>query len=415
MRLVPLLFLLAAGMLAAGPVQAQALCQEGRVTVAGTTYACSRVDLLAHVPLERMRSGGGNDIWGWTDPLDGREYALAGTRSGTAFVDVTDPTAPRVLGKLPTATTNSTWRDIKVYRDHAFVVSEAPGHGLQVFDLTRLRGLDEDDFRDFAPDLVFHGPPGNTLGSAHNIAINEDTGFAYVVGARAQVGTAPACNTGLYMIDIRDPRAPHFAGCFSEDGYTHDVQCVAYAGPDARYAGREICFASNEDTVTIVDVTDKAAPRMLYRLAYPTPAYTHQGWLTEDQRYFIANDELDEQNIGFPGTRTLFFDVADLENPSFLFAHFNAENTIDHNLYVRGGYAYLSNYESGLRILDVSGLPDPASVREVGFFDTYPQSTTIAFNGQWSNYPYFPSGNVVAQDINNGLFVLRPNLDRPTP
>lgn len=410
-----LALLLSAACMAAPSAGAQALCNNGLATVGGVAYPCDNVDLVAHVPLERMRTSGGSGVWGWTDPETGREYALAGTRSGTAFVDVTEPGAARVLGKLPTATANSTWRELKVYRNFVFVVSEAPGHGVQIFDLTRLRGLDEDEFRDFAPDLVFHGPPDHTVGSAHNIFVNEDTGFAYVVGARAQRGTAPVCNTGLYMMDVRDPLEPRFAGCFAEDGYTHDLQCVVYAGPDARYAGREICLASNEDTVTIVDVTDKAAPRMVYRLAYPMAAYTHQGWLTEDQRYFIVNDELDEVNFGLPSTRTLFFDVADLENPSFMFAHFHAENTIDHNLYIRGGYAYLSNYESGLRILDVSGLPDPAAVREVAYFDTYPQSNEVAFNGQWSNYPFFPSGNVIALDINNGLFVLRPNLDRPNP
>ena len=51
-------------------------------------------------------------------------------------------------------------------------------------------------------------------------------------------------------------------------------------------------------------------------------------------------------------------------------------------------------------------------MEEVAFFDTYPQSTTAQFNGQWSNYPYFRSGVVVAMDINNGLFVLMPDVLR---
>ena len=59
-------------------------------------------------------------------------------RPGAAFVDVTDPTHPVYLGNLPTQTGNSLWRDIKVYRNYAFIVSEASGHGMQVFDLTQL-------------------------------------------------------------------------------------------------------------------------------------------------------------------------------------------------------------------------------------------------------------------------------------
>src|SRR5690606_20218176 len=89
----------------------------------------------------QMGASGGNDIWGWTDPETEKEYALMGLNNGTAFVDVSDPVNPVYLGKLPTHTQSSLWRDIKVYADHAFVVSEASGHGMQVFDLTRLRGV----------------------------------------------------------------------------------------------------------------------------------------------------------------------------------------------------------------------------------------------------------------------------------
>src|SRR5690554_7849912 len=82
-----------------------------------------------------------NDIWGWTDPLTGREYAPVGLSNGTSFVDVTDPSNPVYLGRLPAHSENSLWRDIKVYADHAFVVSEAWDHGMQIFDLTRLRDV----------------------------------------------------------------------------------------------------------------------------------------------------------------------------------------------------------------------------------------------------------------------------------
>src|SRR5690606_9195402 len=230
------------------------------------------------------------DVWGWTDSHTGREYALMGLANGTAFVDVTDPVHPVYLGKLPTHTTATVWRDVKVYADYAFIVSEADKHGMQVFDLARLR--------DVAPTqgpVTFEADAHyGRVGQSHNVAINEDTGFAYIVGNREAEG----CNGGLHMVNIQDPLNPTFAGCFAEDGYTHDVQCVVYDGPDAEHQGKEICFASNEDTVTIVDVTDKQSPVMLSQAIYPNHAYTHQGWLTEDHRTFIGNDELDEMRFG---------------------------------------------------------------------------------------------------------------------
>ncbi len=257
----------------------------------------------------------------------------------------------------------------------------------------------------------------NRMGSAHNVAINEKTGFAYVVGASS--GPQGGCAGGLHMVNIQDPADPTFAGCFSEDGYTHDVQCVTYAGPDADYTGREICFASNGgfgedfDRYTIVDVTDKANPVLITQMLYPTAGYAHQGWLTEDQRYFVANDELDETGFGLP-TRTLVFDVSDLDEAEFLDAYTHPTVSTDHNLYVKDRYVYASNYTSGLRILDTNEIEANSSdiLSTVAFFDTQPSSDRPGFNdgGSWSNYPFFASGVVIVSDITGGLFILDPQL-----
>ncbi len=362
------LFALAALVLAALPAAAQvtgpAPCTNGTATLGGVAYPCNGVDLMAVVPTGTagpLRSGGMNDIWGWTDPQTGREYALGGTRSGTVFVDVTDPANPAVLGKMNTQTDNSTWRDIKVYRNVAYVVSEASNHGIQVFDLTRLRGLTANSARDFAPDVVYRG-----IGSAHNIVLNEATGFAYAVGFRpgSVTGLPPSCNVpGFHAVNLANPLNPTFAGCFNDSsietgprttGYTHDAQCVTYTGPDATYTGRELCFAANEDVLTIFDVTDKSNVRIVSTGNYPAFAYTHQGWLTPDQRYLLLNDELDEQTNN-ARQRTMVFDLQDLDSPELAFQYQSNLTTIDHNLYTLGRYAYESNYESGLRIVDTAG------------------------------------------------------------
>ena len=142
-------------------------------------FACSGVDLRARLPISDMDGVGGNDIWGWFDAQESREYALMGLQNGTAFVDITDPETPVFLGRLPTQTVSSIWRDIKVYQDHAYIVADGAGaHGMQVFDLTRLRGVTA--AQAWLPDRVY-----DQFGSAHNLAINEESGFAYVVGASA--------------------------------------------------------------------------------------------------------------------------------------------------------------------------------------------------------------------------------------
>ena len=374
-------------------VQAQTPCAAG--SAAG--YPCDKIDLMSFTPLSVMSSTMANDIWGWTSPNTGDEYVILGLSEATAFFNITDPVNPTYLGKLPTQTSSSQWRDVKVYNNHAFIVSEASGHGMQVFNLLQLDGLTTS--QTWSNTAYFDGSAnGLTFGNAHNIVINEASGYAYVVGSGQ-------CNEGLYAIDISNPTNPTFAGCFSTDGYTHDAQCVDYIGPDTAYQGLEICFNSNENTVTIVDVSDKTDMTQISRTSYNGSAYTHQGWLTEDHQYYLANDELDESNFGH-NTRTYIWDVRDLDNPVLMGYYQAPVASIDHNLYIKGDLAYMSNYRSGLRVADVSNIAS-GTISEVAFFDTYPSSNSSQFNGTWSNYPYFASGVIAVSGIDEGLFLLK--------
>ena len=366
-------------------------CENGMAGI----YPCDGYDLMARMPLSDFDANSANDIWGWTDVTTDREYAILGLDNGTAFIDITDTENLVYLGKLPTATDPSSWRDIKVYNNHAFVVAEASAHGMQVFDLTRLRNVNN------APETFDADARYTGFGNAHNIVINEESGFAY------PVGTARNDNFlgGAHFIDISDPTSPVGVGGYAQNGYTHDAQVVSYNGPDTDYTGREIFIGANENQVVIADVTDKNNPFEISTIEYPNFRYTHQGWFTEDQRYFILGDELDEQNFGF-NSRTLFFDFADLDNPVLHESYSGPTAAIDHNGYVKGDEYFLSNYTAGLRVLDISDIEGRAIV-ETSYFDTYPSSDNTNFDGVWSNYPYFSSGNIVLSDIGSGLFIVK--------
>ncbi len=363
-------------------------------------YPCSGYDLQSEIDLGGLSAGAGNDSWGWTDPSNGDEYAIVGLNNGTAFIDITNPTSPVYLGKLPTHTSSSTWRDIKVYNNYAFVVSEAGGHGMQVFDLTRLRNVSSPPAT-FTEDAHFDG-----FGSAHNIVINEDTGYAYPVGAND-------FNGGPIFINIQNPLNPVFEGGYSMDNYSHDAQIVTYCGPDPDYNGREILIGSNEDEVIIADITNKANPVSISDVVYPDTAYTHQGWFTEDQSFFILGDEIDEQNFGF-NTRTIVFDLIDLDNPSLSFEYSGPTAAIDHNGYTKGAKYYMASYRAGLRVLDVSDIAN-GNMTEEGFFDSYPANNNASFSGAWSVYPYFESGNIVISDINRGFLLVKASSYDSTP
>lgn len=358
-------------------------------------YPCNGYDLLINIPLNELVSGLANDIWGWTDPEGGAEYAIVGLDVGTAFIKINDGYNAEYLGKLPTATQVIAWRDVKVYNNHAFIVSEAAGHGMQVFDLTRLRAVENAPVT-FTADALYNG-----IGKAHNLFINEATGFAYVVGT----DRSDIYGGGVHFIDVNDPLNPIAAGGHGESGYSHDVQVLVYDGPDMDYIAREILVGSNENKVAIVDVTDKNNPVEISTISYSDTGYTHQGWFTDDQRYFIAGDELDEQESQL-NTRSLVFDFSDLDNPVLHMSYMGPTKAIDHNGYVKEKLFYLANYTAGLRVIDISKI-DMNEMTEVGYFDTYPSDNATTFNGVWSVYPYFKSGAICISDINEGFFIVK--------
>lgn len=271
---------------------------------------------------------------------------------------------------------------MKVINNHAFIVSEEAGHGMQVYDLTQLRG--KSSFSQLQESQHYA-----RVGNSHNIVSNEASNTIFIVGATR--GSYPdKCNGGLHMIDVSDPKNPKFLGCFGDDGYVHDAECVFYKGPDSRYTGKEICFCYNEDTLTIVDVTQKSSPTLVSKAGYTGAAYTHQGWLLEDHSALLLDDEQDEQRTLDGYTITYFWDVADLENPILRSRYYSSERAIDHNQYIRDGYTYQSNYEAGLRILKINKAD--WSLDEKAYFDVYPQiEGSVVFRGSWSNYPYFAS------------------------
>lgn len=398
-------------------------------------FNSKNVELVGHLTMAQMSMSGtttlGSGIWGWRDPETGREYALYGKEFGVAFVDITNPTTPRYMGDLRTHTSGSIWRELATYGNHLYVVSDSNGaHGVQIFDLKGLRSVGPGDAPiQFAETAWYNGEAGGkVINNVHTIHINEQTGFAYLNGSGTYSG---GFGGSFHAISLANPTAPVLAGNRTM-GYVHDGQTVLYDGPDTDYVGREISINSmSTNGLSVLDVTNKTATVELARKTYPHLGYTHQGWFTEDQRFFIANDELDEYNLptGPQQTSTHIWDLLDLNNPRYLGAFVHDTVAIDHNLFIQGNLVYMSNYTSGLRVYDLSNLskvadgslPISAALSLVGYFDTYYQDDAtpqVSFNGTWGNYPFFPSGNIIVGDRNNGLFILRLTgnaVDAPEP
>jgi len=383
-------------------------------------FECSGLFLQSRIPSSLLNSASPslNDVWGFVDLNDNKEYAIAGLTNGTVVVDVTDPTNPVIKGFV--SGLSSTWRDMKVYQywdpdlnryqAYAYVTTEA-GQGLQIIDLTEL------------PTQIFLAATINDFSSAHNIyianvnystgVVNEGTtAFIYVAGTNLG-------NGGFRVYDLTNPTSPSLVTPAPVgSGYVHDLttftiiddrtnQCADGHNPC------ELLIDFNESTVDIWDMTDKTTPFKISSTGYTNLGYTHSGWWSEDKMFIFIQDELDERNTGSDTTlRTL--DISDLTNPFVSNVHLGTTQAIDHNGFTVGNKYYMSNYRRGLTVYDITNPNQPIIS---SFFDTYPQPSenNATFAGAWGTYPFLPSGNILISDSSYGLFVVKEGADVNPP
>ncbi|CZT22905.1 uncharacterized protein RCC_08612 [Ramularia collo-cygni] len=391
------------------------------------TFRCNNMDLYDFLNHDDMGGGEadptlptrlGSSVWGWVSPT-GRQIALIGQFTGTAFVEIDRKGKMTYLGRLPAQdSVGSAWREIRVLKNLAIIGSEAVGHNVQIFDMNKVANINPKTPVTFNKDTdlvgLFDDLP---RGRAHNVVVDWDNEYAIAVGAQPR---NQSCAAGLEYIDLSDPSNPTKPGCASSDGYTHDAQCVTYNGPHKKYVGRNICVAYNEDSVTVWDSTSKANSTMIGRLDYSGATYCHQGWWTKRNwhQFVLVNDELDELDAvgdaasGRPITHII--DLTDLENPKKTGFFYAADQKApDHNLYIEKGVLFQSNYGAGVWVQDVRSIekyPDGSRVKVLAFFDMHPEDDAVGgaveFVGSWGNYQ-FPSGFIVANTFERGAYVLR--------
>ena len=388
-----------------------------------------------------------SDIWGWSSGED--DYAIVGHNSGIAFVRVTDPAKPVYLGTVPTVNTETQrnfWWDIKTNGAFAYFVSEVPGTGIGVVNMTeidKMSGPAEDGLIDENHYLRYY-PEGYI--AAHNISINEETGFAYLTGVTKDTSIDTSfVENGMIILNLKgDPMSPVEVGqILGRD--THDAHVISYKGPDEDHNGKELAFVFNgEDlTVGIYDVTDLKEPIdvsadpfsiTISETTYTGASFTHQGWVTEDRHFMVMGDEEDElfglqdpRNSDLPDTaRTYVWNIQDLDEPTIVSTFDSAAASIDHNVFTRveGGreFVYQANYTAGVRITELirEGTAGPyqiAKLQEVAHMDTEPRMPNHNLNyniniwvGPWGVYPFFDKGTIIASDGLNGLVLMRLKL-----
>ncbi|TNE54887.1 MAG: choice-of-anchor B family protein [Bacteroidetes bacterium] len=324
------------------------------------------------------------NVWGYT--AQGREYALVGASKGLVIVDVTDPDAPQQIVQIPGP--NNLWKEIKTYRQYAYIVSEG-GQGVQIVDMSNLPSA----------NLNYHfytgdGPIQGQLGKIHALHIDVATGYLYAYGGNLFSG-------GAKVLDLNaDPYNPVYAGKFSQLGYIHD----GYVDNDTMYSAHIY-----QGFFAMVDMRDKNNPVVLATQNTPKK-FTHNTWLSDDRRTLYATDETSNSYLAS-------YDISDPDNITFLdqIQSNPGTNSVVHNTHILGNYAITAWYKDGFTIVDITR---PDNLVQVGNYDTYPGGAGSGYDGCWGVYPYFPSGTIIASTIelpgtsDGELWVLTPQYVR---
>ena len=310
---------------------------------------------------------GGSDVWGWEAP-DGREYAIMGVADGVAFVNVTDGYLVGIIPGPADNCSNIRWRDIKNYGNYCYVTSECTGsrQGLMIIDMSPLPSL---------PTYVRSYTSGGQI-TSHNLSIDTAKGYAYVLRSNYD---------GFRPLDLSNPEFPQERpSVFVPD--IHDV----FARNDTVWVAE-----ANSGTWSAWNMANKNSPQLIVRVNVPNPGYVHNIWPSEDGTLLATTEET-------PFKTVKLWDVSDYGNVQ-LVGEYLGPNGLAHNAHFEGDYLYLSHYESGVIVLDVS---DPSNPFPVSQYDTWLTSDNPEFNGCWGIYPHTNSGKVYSSNLYGRLYVL---------
>src|SRR5690606_3618117 len=315
-------------------------------------------------------------IWGYVDST-GREYAILGAGMGTVFYDVTDSAAVEEIAFFPSVDLSNPdqgnlWREMKVFSHYAYVVSEADTSGVKIYDLQYL------------PDSVRFVGKFMAPGHSSTHSISQSGPYLYINGSNSSFGD------GTTVLDLSvDPESPIVRGSWN-DRYVHDARII----DDTLYAS---CI--NDGYLSILDVSNKDSLVLITEwLNNPNPS-THNSALTSDKSHIMITDE-----VGSLPRLLKIWNIEDLQNPIQVTTWQPPSITTArvHNIEIYGDTAVIAHYTAGVYVLDIS---DPENPVELAWYDTRPENNNGDFAGCWGVY-MFPSGKIIASDMNKGLFIL---------
>ncbi|MFY8020633.1 MAG: choice-of-anchor B family protein [Bacteroidia bacterium] len=330
-----------------------------------------------------------NDITGWHDSTNGREYIICGTTDSIYFFDISIPTQMKLVQVKSGKSSFVRNRDYETYSHYAYCVSDQGfGDGqLQIFDLSYL------------PDSVHEVYSSNVLGKfTHTISIDPESKRLYMC-----MNSKPSGFSAMDILGLNNPEQPELLAKL-------EVPSKPNGNPifnkvHEMYARHDTVYLSCEEAgLFIFDLTNLNNQKLLTSItSYPDQGYNHSSWLDESGRYLMFTDE----NMGLD---IKIFDLKNFSEPQFV-SQFNSNQlAMPHNAIWVGDFAYVSSYHDGVRIYNIK---DPSNPQMAAWYDTHFEVPEVygGYKGCWGIYPFLPSKLVLASDLTNGIFVLQVDSD----
>jgi hypothetical protein len=265
--------------------------------------------------------------------VDGDHAYVMDDADGVHVIDVVDPGSPTLIASYDTP--GYTY-DVEIDGDHAYIAAYDEG-GLQVLNISD-------------PANPVLAGSYDTPSSARGLILSGQ--YVFIADLFS----------GLQVLDISNPANPVLAGSYDTPGEARMVDI------DGNYA----YVADSGSGVQVIDVSDPANPTLA------------GGYLTPDwaRDIAIAGNDL---YVAVSGAGLLWLDISDPTNPVFrgLYDTPAIAQAVD----VTGGYVAVADYQSGLQVIDRTGL----SGRSVA------QSTVLPGSGHVVEMKIAPvqSGNVL--------------------
>ena len=329
-----------------------------------------------------------SDIMGYHDSTKNKEYAILFGNDSFYFFDITNPKTTKLIVKVDGFSKKSINRDVEIYQHYAYCVSERSGSlgGLQILDLQYL------------PDSVHEVYRSDALTvQAHTVFIEAERKRMYIPQNSTKIGFS-----AMDIFSLNNPENPTKLASLQVP--LNGMGEAQFSKVHEMYSRNDTVYLScYENGLYMMDLTNLNAQKLLGVIAnYPQRGTNHSSWLNAKGNMIMFTDE----NQGSP---IKIFDISDIGNPKQI-VYFNSHpNALPHNAYWKENMAVVSAYEDGVYIFDITNLNNP---KVHAFYDTYPLNADgvySGFHGCWGVWPYLPSGNIIASDISEGLFVMKPN------